>query len=106
MTTRPRRRGQPAAAALDELADKVAQLRRLRARQDRLASERVDLEHAIKAALGECESGTIDGVEVVTWRRAKRAAVSLALVRERFPEVAAECTEMTEVRPLRLVDAR
>src|SRR6476646_821176 len=64
------------------------------------AAARAEIEHA----LGECDAGTLDGREVVRWTTSKRRSLDQTLLRTRFPEIAAECTALTEVRRFTIVD--
>lgn len=94
----------PDTVALDSLATTIAALRRVKARADKLDVERTRLEREIKAALGETERGTVDGVDVIHWTRTKRATVSVKLLKEKHPDVAEACTVTQEIRSLRLVE--
>jgi predicted phage-related endonuclease len=91
---------------LDDLADVVGKLRKVRQRQDKLALERVELEHALKAQLGEAEQGTIAGVVVVVWKHYMKSAVSLPKLRQLYPDAAASCTEVSEFRTFKVVESR
>lgn len=80
------------------------QLRALRAEEVALKAKRAALEGKLKAALGDSESGTIKGVTVVTWKRSIRSSLSATMVAKKYPEIAAECREMKEIRTLILAD--
>jgi hypothetical protein len=71
---------------------------------DRLAEKANDHKRAIKAAMGEAEEATVGGVKVVTYKTAIRTSLSATLVKKGYPDVAAECTVMSEVRTFKLVD--
>jgi predicted phage-related endonuclease len=77
----------------------------------RLKAERADIDARIKAfetrlktALGDSETGTIKGKVVVTWKRAIRTSLSATMVAKKYPEVAAECRDMQEIRTFKLIE--
>lgn len=82
-----------ASVELDDLAPHIELLRTV---EDQLAR--------LKNRLGENETGTVNGVPVVTYRSTLRITLSQRLVKELHPEVARQCGEITEVRTFLLVD--
>lgn len=66
-----------------------------------------DLEEPARAAVEEvlrdATEGTLDGRPVVKWDRRTRNVLSQKTLREKFPDVARQCMEVTEVRNFRLV---
>lgn len=86
------------AVELDDLAHHLHLLRQVDTKIGKLTSLRTDLVQRIKAALGDDEIGTVDGIPVVTFKRTLRVALSQKLIKERHPEVIPDCEEITEVR--------
>jgi predicted phage-related endonuclease len=95
---------QPDNTALDDLAAKVALLRQTNQKIAKYAKVQAELQHAIKARLGDMEVGTIAGRPVVTWKRTLRVAVSQKLLKQRYPEIASEVCDITEVRTFKVLD--
>ncbi|MDT8916312.1 hypothetical protein, partial [Amycolatopsis sp. PS_44_ISF1] len=92
---------------LDSLAHLVASLRRIKHRQARLSKERKEHEAVIKAALKAVGAsvGTVGGVPVVSFDSTMRIALDQGAVKQRYPEVAKECSDISEVWTFRLLDA-
>jgi predicted phage-related endonuclease len=88
---------------LDELADAIAALRKVRSQIEKLDKVKSKHERAIKEALGDATSGTVAGEKVVTWARTERKTVSVELLREKYPEVADNCVKIVQVRTFQLV---
>lgn len=80
------------AGAIDELRDVRAELAEIEARRDRL-------ENMVKDAIGNRgEFGTIGGDVVASWRKQLSKRIDTALLREKYPEIAEECTTETSSR--------
>jgi predicted phage-related endonuclease len=66
-----------------------------------------EIEDAAKAvieeALGDSDEGTVDGETVVVWKSHKRTALDQRLLKQLFPDAAAECMSTTEVRRFEVV---
>ncbi len=58
----------------------------------------------IESALGDKEIGVIGGKQVVSYVRSDRNVVSVRLLKERYPEIADECTETGTVRRFLVMD--
>jgi predicted phage-related endonuclease len=82
----------------------VRELRKIRDDEAGLQERRKELERRVKAAMGDAEEATVAGVKVATYRVVLRQSLSATLVKKAYPEVAAECTVQSEVRPFRLLD--
>lgn len=91
-------------AALDDLAAKLALLRQTGEKIAKYTKLQADLQRAIKARLGDAEVGTIAGRPVVTWKRTLRVAVSQKLLKEHYPEVVSEVSDIREVRTFKVLD--
>ncbi|MER5262278.1 hypothetical protein ABTZ99_09385 [Actinosynnema sp. NPDC002837] len=91
--------------AVDDLAAQIDLLRWVEDQLDGLKKFRADVQREIKLRLGDIEVGTINGVPVVTYRKALRITLSPRLVRELNPELARRCEEISEVRTFLLLDA-
>lgn len=105
-TNQAEQRG-PDTFRLDEQAALIASLRRIKARQTRLSKERKEHEAVIKALLtsANVEVGTVGGVAVVSFSSSLRVALDQSLLKARYPEIAKECAEISEVKTFRLLDA-
>jgi predicted phage-related endonuclease len=91
------------AAALDDMTEIVARLRRTNDKIAGLTKLQADLQRTIKARLGEVEIGTIAGRPVVTWKRTLRVAVSQKLLKERYPQIVRNVSDITEVRTFKVL---
>lgn len=85
-------------ADLTELRAQVEILRWCKNRRAELADIEQVAKEAIQEALGDDESGTLDGEAVVTWKSHKRNALDQKLLRKLHPEAAAECMSASVVR--------
>jgi hypothetical protein len=81
-------------AALRECKDQLAHFTKLRR----------DLESMIKVRLGGAEVGTLADVPVVTHRTTLRISVSQRELKARYPAIALECQDITEVTTFKLLD--
>ncbi|MEV6830713.1 hypothetical protein [Amycolatopsis sp. NPDC051102] len=97
----------PTARPLDNHANLIASLRRIKLKQARLSKERKEHEAVIKAALVAMGAtvGTVAGVPVVSFDSSMRISLDQSLVKARYPEVARECSDISEVWTFRLLDA-
>jgi predicted phage-related endonuclease len=91
--------------AVDELSAQLDLLRWVEGQLDGLKRFRAEIQRAVKLRLGDAEVGTVNGVPVVTYRKALRITLSPRLVREADPELARRCEEISEVRTFLLLDA-
>jgi predicted phage-related endonuclease len=94
----------PAETPLDAVADAVAGLRRVKARQKKAAAEAQKYEKIIKDAMGDSPVGTVAGQPAVRWATTARMGVDVKAVKEKFPDVASACSRVTTVRTFQLVD--
>lgn len=91
-------------ADLESVRAHVEILRYARAREAELKEVRVHAEDAIKEALGNQESGKLDGEVVVTWASHKKRQFQQKKFAEFHPELAAEFTELVAARTFKLVN--
>jgi predicted phage-related endonuclease len=59
---------------------------------------------AVETALGDNDTGSLDGHDVVTWKYHKRAALDQQALKQTFPDVYEVCRKTTEVRRFEVVD--
>jgi putative phage-type endonuclease len=85
-------------ADLSALAPQIDRLRELRELGKAVDSERVEIENAVKEALGPAEAGDVDGQRAVTWKTATSRRVDLDRLRDEHPDIAAECSTETTTR--------
>lgn len=92
---------------VDAFAHLIASLRRIKRKQAKLSQERKEHEAVIKAALvaAGAEVGTVGGVPVVSFSGSLRIALDQNLLKERYPEIAKECSDISEVNTFRLLNA-
>lgn len=98
---------QPSTRSVDAFAHLVASLRRIKTKQARLSKERKEHEAVLKAALVAhgAEVGTVSGVPVVSFTSALRIALDQSALKAKYPEIAKECSDISEVQTFRLLDA-
>lgn len=91
--------------ALDAYAHLVASLRRIKVRQARLAKERAEHEATLKAALvgAGADVGTVAGVPACSFKTTLKIALSQKMVKARYPDVAKECSDISEVSTFKLL---
>jgi predicted phage-related endonuclease len=89
---------------VDELSEHIELLRQVARKIEGLTSLRTELQSKIKNKLGDAETGTVAGRPVVTWKRTLRVAVSQKLLKERFPEIVSDVSDITEVRTFKVLD--
>ncbi|MBO0816567.1 MAG: hypothetical protein J2P30_15675, partial [Actinobacteria bacterium] len=87
-------------ADLDDMADKLAELRDVAAQQAALKARRAELSNAVKAALGAAEEGTVGGQLAVTWRESRPRRVNVERMREDHPALVEQYTEQGSQRTL------
>lgn len=88
---------------LDELASTVEALRKVKARIGKLEREEAKYTKAIKDALGDASAGLVGGEKVVSWATVERRNVSVALLKEKYADVAEKCVVTTKVRTFSLL---
>lgn len=59
---------------------------------------------AVQEAMGDADSGTLDGREVITWKAHKRTALDQKLLKSAYPDVFDLCRTTTEVRRFEVAD--
>lgn len=91
--------------ALDDMAHDVELLRIVEDQIGRLTSLKNTLRGALKARLGESQLGTINGVPVIRWSSEYRVSVVIGVLRQRYPEVARECEDISQVRKFEVLAA-
>jgi predicted phage-related endonuclease len=91
--------------ALDEVAPIVDLLRQVKAKQDKLSAVRTSLERALKDVMGRAQVGTLAGRPAVTWKTSLRITVVQSQLKERYPQVALDCQDITEVRTFKVLDS-
>ncbi|CRK55461.1 hypothetical protein [Alloactinosynnema sp. L-07] len=92
------------AVALDAIAEQIALLRKTGEKIAKFTKIQSELQRAVKARLGAVEVGTIDGRPVVTWKTTLRVAVSQKILKERYPDLVGEVSDITEVRTFKVLD--
>lgn len=75
-----------------------------RARKTEIAALETSARDAIEEALGAEEIGELDGATVVTWTTHKKRQLQQKAMREAFPELVEEFTELVEARTFKMVD--
>lgn len=91
-------------AALDDIAETVALLRKTGVKIAKFSKVQAELQRKIKARLADAEIGTIDGRPVVSWKRTLRVAVSQKLLKERYPDIVGDVSDISEVRTFKVLD--
>ena len=78
-----------------------AQIEILRFAKERIA-ELTELEKtaraAIEAAMGDADTGTLDGKVAIFWQHGKRTALNQKLLKEKFHDIWFECLETSPTR--------
>lgn len=87
---------------LTPLRAQIEILQYCRAQRAELAARIDELEASAKAAiqeaLGDNDTGTIDGHTVITWKTTKRTALDQQLLKKLHPDAYEECRTTTEIR--------
>lgn len=76
----------------------IATLVRVAEKRRELKDEYDEARAVIEEALGDNETGEIDGEVVVTWKTQTRRSLNQKKLRETFPDVVDLFTETTEIR--------
>ena len=83
---------------LNAVRAQVEILQYCKERRTELADVEAQAKAAVQEALGDDDTGTLDGREVVYWRRHKRTALNQTLLAATYPEICESCKTTTEVR--------
>lgn len=89
---------------LDTIAAVVDNWRAARTKEAEWKKAKEELAAVILAALGDAETGTIDGQPILSHKRIKKTGLSQTLLKQLHPDVFAECLETKETSSgLRLI---
>lgn len=77
---------------------KIRRLLQLKAAVKSRETELNDLEGWLKLQMGEAETAICPGLAKITWKTSERKALNAEALRENFPEIAVQCTEMKSSR--------
>ena len=91
---------------LEDFAEDLTELRYARARLKDEEARIAQYENQIKAAMGECTEGMIDGNRVASWRSQERRTFDVARLRLEQPEVAAGYESTASSRVFRLANKK
>lgn len=94
----------PEVVALDGIADRFVQLRKIRKTLARWQAAEKLIISEIKGALGDSPRGTVNGEDVVLWGRTVRQQIDIPALRDKYPDVADACVKFVEVRSFKIVD--
>lgn len=83
---------------LTALRGQVEALRWCKARRAEIEEIEAAAKAAVQDALGDNDTGTIDGDTVVVWKSHKRTQLDQAYLKKTFPQVHSECLITSEVR--------
>lgn len=83
---------------ISHLRAQVEILRWARQKKAEIAELEHNAKEAIQAAIGDDDTGTIDGDEAVTWKTHKRRSLDQSYVKNRYPDVYAEAQTVSEIR--------
>lgn len=86
------------ATDLNEVRAQVEILKWCKQRRAELSELEASAKDAVQAALGDDDTGTIDGDPAVTWKTHKRTSLDQRYFKKTFPEIYAECQVTSEVR--------
>lgn len=89
---------------LDKLRAQVELLRFVKSRKAELKVIEDNARAAVEEALGDADTGTLDGEPVVAWRFYKRRALDQKALKASFKDVYEACLRATEVRRFDLLD--
>lgn len=90
--------------ALDDFAEQLRLLRQTNEQLVALGKLQTTIQRKIKSVLGDAETGTLAGQPAVTWKRTLRVAVSQKLLKQQYPEIVGEISDITEVRTFKVLD--
>lgn len=83
---------------LSHVRAQVEILKYVKAQQAKLKELEKEARSVIEEALGGHETGKLDGSTVVTWKFGKANRLNQGLLKQKYPEVAAECTQLNQTR--------
>lgn len=83
---------------LENLRWAVETLRWVKDREAEIKEAKDKARDAIEQALGDNDTGTLDGHDVISWRYSKRKALDQRVLRATYPDVFDDCQRVTEVR--------
>ncbi|MBI1324404.1 hypothetical protein GC170_14635 [bacterium] len=83
---------------MDQLAPVVAELAGVKAARKQLEEHEDTLENRIKAYLGNCTVGTIEGKPAATWKATKSSRVDTKAMESEYPEIVAKFRIESESR--------
>jgi predicted phage-related endonuclease len=89
---------------LNEQRVQILLLRWCKTRKAEIADVERQARAAIEEALGDNESGTVDGELAVTWKTHKRRALDQKALKESHPELVEEFTAINDVRRFEVID--
>ena len=90
------------AISIDAMKAQLAIIQHCKAKRAELDELEANAKAAIQAALGEHETGLIDGQPAVTWKYVRRNAIDQKALKQRYPEIAAEVMAVSESRRFEL----
>lgn len=90
--------------ALDDLSHDIELLRIVEDELARLNSLKSTLRGMLKNRLGDVETGTVNGLPVLTWKLTYRVALIPKLVKQLHPEIVHDCEDILPVRTFLLLD--
>lgn len=73
----------------------------VREQRSQLNDMEADARAVVEESMGSAEVATVGGQVVATWKSGQTTRVDIALLRERFPEIAEICTVTKTTRPFR-----
>lgn len=92
------------AVDLEKLRWAVETLRDVKQRKAEIKAAEELARDAIEQALGDNDTGELDGHVVVTWKYIKRNALDQKFLRDTYPDLYESCKRVTEVRRFEIVD--
>lgn len=89
---------------LDPVRGHVEILRFCKRKKAELKALEDNARAAVERAMGENETGELDGKPAITWVRYKKRQLNQAMLREVSPELIEEHTSLVEQRAFKVVD--
>ena len=89
---------------LDELRAQVELLRWCKEKKAEIKEVETAARAAVEAALGDDDTGTMDGHPVITWKFHKRTALDQGFLKQAYPDLYETCKRTTEVRRFEVLD--
>lgn len=83
---------------LNDLRAQIEILRWCKAKRAEMSEMEATAKAAIQEAMGDDDTGTLDGDTAITWKTHKRVALDQRYLKKTFPDVYAECQTASEVR--------